>query len=251
MSLATLSQKRQELGQFLSPAPIASFMASLFSQQPRDVKLLDAGAGAGVLSATLVNRCCKANHKPHSITVTAYEVDGAMIPSLEQTYAECETACLTAGIEFSAEIFNSDFIEAVVPLIRGDFFTSQQTPFNAAILNPPYRKIQSGSAARLLFRSAGIETSNLYTGFLALASKLLTEDGELVAITPRSFCNGPYFKSFRRQFLSQMSLRRLHLLDSRSTAFRADDVLQENIIVHAVKSVSKPEHVIVSIRAFP
>ena len=69
----------------------------------------------------------------------------------------------------------------------------------------------------------------------------------MVAITPRSFCNGPYFKPFRAQFLSQMSLRRLHLLDSRSTAFRADAVLQENIIVHAVKSTLKPERVIVSI----
>jgi adenine-specific DNA-methyltransferase len=80
-----------------------------------------------------------------------------------------------------------------------------------------------------------------------LAAKLLAEGGEMVAITPRSFCNGPYFKPFRAQFLSQMSLRRLHLLDSRSTAFRADEVLQENIIVHAVKSALKPKRVVVSI----
>jgi adenine-specific DNA-methyltransferase len=25
--------------------------------------------------------------------------------------------------------------------------------------------------------------------------------GELVAITPRSFCNGPYFRAFRESFL--------------------------------------------------
>jgi len=35
------------------------------------------------------------------------------------------------------------------------------------------------------------ETSNLYTAFLAIAIKLLEPGGELVAITPRSFCNGP------------------------------------------------------------
>src|SRR5207244_3867717 len=108
------------------------------------------------------------------------------------------------------------------------------------------RTIQSESSARLSVRSVGIETSNLYTGFLALAAKLLSDNGELVAITPRSFCNGPYFKPFRLQFLSVMSLRRLHLLDSRSEAFCEDNVLQENVIVHAVKSTEKPSRVVVS-----
>lgn len=247
MSVATVSAKRHELGQFLTPEPTARFMASLFGIPPFDVQLLDAGAGAGALSAALVNRWCAGTHKPRSVVITAYEADLEMISRLEGTYAECEETCAEVGIEFRAEIHAGDFIEAVLPLIRGDLFAAPQAPFNAAILNPPYRKIQSDSGARLLLRSAGIETSNLYTGFLALAAKLLAEGGEMVAITPRSFCNGPYFKPFRAQFLAQMALRRLHLLDSRSTAFRTDDVLQENIIVHAVKSALKPKRVVVSI----
>jgi len=247
MSLIAASEKRQQLGQFLTSEPLATFMASLVQRTPRDLRLLDAGAGAGALSAALVRKFCRAKRRPQRIAVTAYELDAAMIPALEQTYAECEAECLRAGIEFRAEVANANFIEAVLPLIRGDLFAAQQKPFNAAILNPPYRKIQGDSAERLLLRSAGIETSNLYTGFLALAARLLADEGELVAITPRSFCNGPYFKAFREQFLSQMSLRRLHLLDSRSKAFREDAVLQENIIIHAVKSAVKPEKVSVSI----
>lgn len=227
-------------------------MASLFEHRPPDVKLLDAGAGAGILSAALVKRWCEKKYKPDSITVSAYELDGAMIPALEQCYAACETLCFSAGIEFKAEIFNTDFIEAASTLVRGDLFASASAPFNAAILNPPYRKIQSDSSARRLLRSAGIETSNLYTGFLALAAKLLCDDGELVAITPRSFCNGPYFRTFRQQFLGLMSLRRLHLFDSRSAAFRGDNVLQENIVVHAVRSPESHRRVIVSTsRAVP
>jgi adenine-specific DNA-methyltransferase len=239
-------EQRQALGQFLTPPGIANFMASLFERRPHELKLLDPGAGAGSLSAALVHQLCRASVRPHSIGVTAYEVDSRFIPALEQTYAGCESACLRAGISFSAEIFNGDFIESALHLFRADLFSVAKKPFNAAILNPPYRKIQSVSAARLLLRSAEIETSNLYTGFLALAARLLSDDGELVAITPRSFCNGPYFKSFRQQFLSEMSLRRLHLFDSRSSAFRDDDVLQENVILHAVKSAVKPERVVVS-----
>jgi adenine-specific DNA-methyltransferase len=245
MTSAALEQ-RQALGQFLTPPGIANFMASLFEHHPPEVKLLDPGAGTGALSSALVQQLCRASVRPHGIAVTAYEVDSRLIPALEKTYADCESACLHAGISFSAEIFNSDFIESALQLFRTDLFSVAQKPFNAAILNPPYRKIQSDSAARLLLRSAEIETSNLYTGFLALAARLLSDDGELVAITPRSFCNGPYFRSFRQQFLSEMSLRRLHLLDSRSAALRDDDVLQENVILHAVKSAVKPERVVVS-----
>jgi adenine-specific DNA-methyltransferase len=67
----------------------------------------------------------------------------------------------------------------------------------------------------------------------------------LVAITPRSFCNGRYFRPFRADFLSRMALRELHLFESRKAAFADDDVLQENVIVHAVKE-SQGQHVIVS-----
>src|SRR5208283_2362287 len=41
------ARRRQgELGQFLTPAPVADFMASLFDPFPNAVRLLDAGAGA-------------------------------------------------------------------------------------------------------------------------------------------------------------------------------------------------------------
>jgi adenine-specific DNA-methyltransferase len=81
---------------------------------------------------------------------------------------------------------------------------------------------------------------------LSLILRLLDENGELVAITPRSFCNGPYFRPFRADFLNQMSLRQVHVFESRSAAFNGDDVLQENVIVRAIKSPQKPERVVIS-----
>ena len=41
--------KQHELGQFLTPNPVAEFMASLFEIPRSEVYLLDAGAGAGAL----------------------------------------------------------------------------------------------------------------------------------------------------------------------------------------------------------
>jgi adenine-specific DNA-methyltransferase len=238
--------RRHELGQFLTPQPVADFMASLFESRWRELDLLDAGAGNGALSAALVKRLCSSRHKPKRISITAYELDEALIASLQATLQDCRERCEQAGIPFFATVHNEDFIAAAVPMVRGDLFAAHRPRFNAAIVNPPYRKIRSNSSSRLLLRSAGIETSNLYTGFAALITRLLAEQGELVAITPRSFCNGPYFKPFRTDFLETMSLRRLHVFESRSAAFGHDNVLQENIIVHAVKGAAKPEHVIIS-----
>jgi adenine-specific DNA-methyltransferase len=238
--------RQHELGQFLTPDPVADFMASLFRSRPPSISLLDAGAGDGALTAALVRRLCREHRKVREVSVTAYELDSAVIGRLRAALSACRSECEKAGIAFSATVHNTDFIEAVVPMIRNDLFAPQPPRFNTTILNPPYRKIRSDSTVRMLLRSAGIETSNLYTGFLALVVRLLSDEGEMVAITPRSFCNGPYFRPFREGFLARMSLRRLHVFESRSAAFNGDDVLQENIIVHAVKSEQKPEQVVIS-----
>ncbi len=238
--------KQHELGQFLTPSAVAEFMASLFETHRNDVHLIDAGAGEGALSSALVGRLCHEPRKTKRISVTAYEIDGAQIESLRARFEGCRRECDRAGLSFSATVLHEDFIAAAVPMVRNDLFGSQPLAFNLAIINPPYRKIRSDSSTRQLLRSAGIEASNLYAGFVALVTRLLVNGGELVAITPRSFCNGPYFKLFREDFLETMSLRRLHVFESRSAAFSRDAVLQENIIFHAVKDTTKPKRVIIS-----
>jgi adenine-specific DNA-methyltransferase len=245
-SLTSEVSKRRELGQVLTPESVADFMASLFRVNRQEVNLLDAGAGAGALSGALVKQLCSGRRKPKRISLTAYEIDLSLLPLLRATLAECQRECEAVGVLFSAVVFNEDFIEAAVSMLRRDLFATKPLHFNTAIVNPPYRKIRSDSMTRQLLRSAGIETSNLYTGFVALITRLLADDGELVGITPRSFCNGPYFKPFRTEFLQTLALQRLHVFESRTAAFKRDKVLQENVIFHAIKSKTKPDHVIIS-----
>ena len=135
------------------------------------------------------------------------------------------------GCQFNAEIIEHNFIVTAVDwLAPHPLLAATSMSFDCAILNPPYRKLNSQSDARRLLREAGIETSNLYTAFLWLVLKLLGKTGEFIAITPRSFCNGPYFRPFRKALLSEANISRVHVFESRKTAFREDDVLQENII---------------------
>ena len=228
---------RARLGQYLTPAPLADQMASYLACPQRDVHILDGGAGTGTLFASVVMRLCQRSSPPASIRLTAYEIDPLFAPYLAQSVALCADLCRSRAITFTADIRQADFLAETAALVGGDLWddTSPIPPVTCAILNPPYTKIHAQSVARTHMRRLGLETSNLYAGFVAAAIRLLTEGGELVALTPRSFCNGPYFRPFRDLLLSQMRLDRIHLFDSRTASFADDGVLQENILYHAIK----------------
>ena len=238
--------RQEELGQFLTAPPLADFMAGMFGPLPRTVRLLDAGAGAGSLTAAFVSRCCERRDGVCAIEATLYEFDEDIMDALAETMRECEHRCADAGIRFTFTIHSADFIQEMSARLAGDLFGTHPPAFDAAIANPPYRKISTDSAERRALRSVGVETSNLYTGFIALIQRLLVPGGQLVGITPRSFCNGPYFRPFREDFLGNLELRRLHVFESRQAAFRDDSVLQENIIFHAVKGAHQPEEMLIS-----
>lgn len=228
-------EQRSHMGQYFTPLAVASLMASLFGNFPPEIRLLDAGAGVGSLTAAFLDEVCRREGSPNNIAVTAYELDPVLIEYLDRTLNESQEMCQTRGIEFHAHIQEADFIQAGVDILRGQLFPVQPRSFNCAIMNPPYKKIRSDSKHRQLLREIGVETGNLYSAFLAVAIRLLEPDGQLVAITPRSFCNGPYFKPFREMFLQTMALRRIHIFEARDEAFQVDDVLQETIIFHAIK----------------
>ena len=130
------------------------------------------------------------------------------------------------NLALSVNVQHGDFIEhAVLKILR------RERPYTHAILNPPYKKIHSNSHHRMLLRDVGIETVNLYAAFIALSIAMLASGGQIVAIIPRSFCNGPYYKAFREFILRHTAVLHIHLFETRNKAFKADNVLQENIIL--------------------
>ncbi len=229
------SEHRSKMGQFFTPPSVARFMASFFGNSLQEIRLLDAGAGVGILTAAFVEEVCQRDAHPRIVSVIAYELEPLLVEYLHSMLVECQEVCQECEVEFVGKVLEEDFILSGVEMLRGGLFPVERYSFNRAILNPPYKKIRSDSRHRRLLSGIGIETSNLYSAFLAIAVDLLEPGGELVAITPRSFCNGPYFKSFRKLFLKAVTLRRIHIFESREEAFKGDDVLQENVIFHAVK----------------
>lgn len=226
------SERKSELGQVMTPPGIAQFMASLFSfKRTADVQILDAGAGQGALSRALIAEWGRKATRKSSLHLTAYEVDPGMLQQLRPALRECVQDQQRAGRTIDAVIQPVDFIEAVA----NPFEYPNPGVFTHSILNPPYKKINSHSMHRIWLRDLGIETVNLYSGFVAVALQLLGPGGQLVAIIPRSFCNGPYYRPFRKMLLKNAAIERIHLFESRTKAFQADGVLQENVIIKIVR----------------
>ena len=243
---ATSREERSQIGQFLTPSSIADFMASLFKSFAKEVRILDPGAGAGVLFAALVNNMLLQRKRPSSIEVVAYETDQAVLPLLRETMERCKTICAENKVQFTCAIKEEDFILAAISATEDSLFSKPSERFTHAILNPPYKKINGDSDTRTILYSAGLEVANLYAAFVWLSIRMLEPGGQIAAITPRSFCNGPYFKKFREAFLKMLRLRRIHVFASRNKAFSDDNVLQENIIYSAVRENIKPQKVVIS-----
>lgn len=221
MNIATSydRERKAQLGQFMTSPNVAEFMACLLTANKNEpAHILDAGAGLGALSCALID--VWGREKTDDISLTAFEVDESVLPDLHRN--------LTRRYADRFRVISEDYIEYSVS-------SCAKRDYTHAILNPPYKKISSQSRHRKLLREVGIETGNLYSAFVSLALRDLKPDGQLVAIIPRSFCNGPYFKPFRKFVFDNAAVTHIHLFGSRTDAFKNDGVLQENIIVRLVK----------------
>ena len=63
-------------------------------------------------------------------------------------------------------------------------------------------------------------------GYLHLRAR-----GQMAAIVPRSWANGPYFRLFRHHMLDNVAIEHIQTFASRSALFSEAKVLQENVIV--------------------
>ncbi len=238
-SLASRAQSRQEqkrLGQFMTPAPIARFIAERMVAGRhwvgRRVRLLDPAAGSGVLAAALVEAALAAPGRPSCIELLMCELDPAMLALLGACKTDLEALCASQGVGFECRIQEGDFLQC--GLARSGLPT-----VDAVIANPPYFKLAGHDERARAFGHAVHGQPNIYALFMASCASLLLEGGAFGFITPRSWTNGAYFRALRAHLFERLSLDGLHLFDSRESHFQADAVLQEALIAWATTGQSR------------
>jgi len=137
---ATSRTDRSEIGQFLTPVSIADFMSSLFEPRTKKVRILDPGAGAGVLFATCVKKLLSQKKLPASIEVVAYETDRAILSYLQGTMNQCAELCKDKKVPFTGIIREDDFISSAISETEESLFPHQSNDSPTLSLIHPTRK---------------------------------------------------------------------------------------------------------------
>jgi adenine-specific DNA-methyltransferase len=229
--------RRREAGQFFTPSIVARYMANAAGALHHQARVLDPGAGAGILSCAICESALL--QRLSGLTIVAYESDPVLHTLCNFTLSYARDFLQERGVKLFIELYRHDFIEAMAEqMTQASLWSSGlrlEHPFDLAILNPPYFKVNQKDTRARLVKNIAEGLTNMYTMFMSLAASSLRAGGRYVSITPRSFASGAYFSHFRRQFFNAITPELIHLFDSRRAAFEDAQVLQENIILAGVK----------------
>jgi adenine-specific DNA-methyltransferase len=203
--------RRYEIGQFFTPAPIATLMADAV-REVEPTTVLDPGVGGGILL-----RAVGEGPKRFGLDID-----------------EAAVGLAAASLEGAHEIAVGDFLD-------GKRWPLSEGAFDAIIANPPYVRHHNLPAqhkllarhytARLHSKVSSLSGSYVY--FFLEAILRLNEGGRLVFITPTEFLDVRYGRAVKEALLSHCRLDEVLVLEMDELAF--DGVLTTSAITVATK----------------
>ena len=86
-------EKNVRIGRFFTPKETAALMASFVTvPKTESLRILDPGAGTGILSAALVEAVCRRG-SAKEITIVCYENNALFVPTLEKNLGRLRQKC--------------------------------------------------------------------------------------------------------------------------------------------------------------
>lgn len=232
---ASAQKDKKHKGQFFTPLAISQFIGRLATPSEKDsVSVLDPGCGLAILSCALIEHLVE-DSKLETIALTLYETDKNVVPLTSLVLSYLQEWCKKQGIRMNYQLNESDFV-----LDKCEYLDSDDSIFGAMnvgerfdyiISNPPYFKLAKDDVHTRSCASIVDGQTNIYALFMAICTKLLENDGQMIFITPRSFASGRYFQSFRDFLFRHVHIDLIHLFNTRKDTFSKDEVLQELVIM--------------------
>lgn len=238
------TKHKKDNGQFFTPTEIARLMASYCDLTKTTIRILDPGCGTAILTCALIEHLVETRNDIKLIDLVAYETDPDLISFSQKTLTYLKKWLLEKGIKFQYLLHIHDFILDNAKALKENYNGEQ---FDLIISNPPYFKLAKNDEKTIAAKELVSGQPNIYSIFMGIAAKLLSENGELIFITPRSFASGNYFKAFRELFFNTVQIDKIHLFNSRKDTFNRDSVLQETVVIKAIREEINPnKNVLVS-----
>lgn len=238
------TKHKKDNGQFFTPTQIARLMAAYCDLTKTTIRILDPGCGTAILTCALIEHLVETRNDIELIDLVAYETDPDLISFSQKTLSFLKRWLLEKGIKFQYLLHIHDFILDNAKALKKGYNGER---FDLIISNPPYFKLAKDDEKTIAAKELVSGQPNIYSIFMGIAAKLLSENGELIFITPRSFASGNYFKAFRELFFNTVQIDKIHLFNSRKDTFNRDSVLQETVVIKAIREEINPnKNVLVS-----
>lgn len=241
----TSQEYRKERGQYFTPKLTSDFMVRQLQNltKKESIKILDPGAGTGIFESAVCDFLLTQKNRSR-IFFDLYEIDRNIIPLLKKNMKMCQEVMANNRFEITYKIHNNDFILSNAHFLNDlTYFNHDRDGYDFIISNPPYFKLKKESPQATKMSSIVKGQPNIYALFMALSAQLLKNGSQMTVITPRSYCSGAYFRVFRKWFFKYMKPVKIHIFESRKKIFKKYNVLQEMLILTAVKSFEAPEKI--------
>lgn len=209
--------KRQK-GQYFTIPNLACYAATKINthKKKKEVKILDAGAGTGILSAALITILVKES-RFEKFSLFCYENDKTIITPLEETIEALKKYAEANGKMLDSEIIQEDFL--------ADTSKEKLSKFDYVISNPPFFKIEKVEK----------NNTNIYSYFIKESISRLKENGEFLFILPISFVSGGSYKKEREKIISKIEIKSIDYFDSSVFGFDDSGRLNKYLIITGTK----------------
>lgn len=141
-------EEQKKIGQFTTPMPVAEYMAERLIDDAdvlnnQSVKLLDPGAGTGVLGLAVVEKLFL-KYPSCKIELVTYENEPIALRVLKSNLSLAKSWAAESGLNFSYEIRERNYILEEDGLLEDSVF-SFESNYDLVIANPPYKKLPKDS----------------------------------------------------------------------------------------------------------
>ena len=153
--------RRKKYGQFFTSKETAVFMASWFDEPKgkKEITLLDAGAGSGILSVAAIERA-QSFACLEKISVVCYETDENVLPLLRENL---QMTVHNSRIPVLFEIRTDNYIVSQRDEYNGTLLSADSASgYDWVIGNPPYLKIGKEAPEALAMPDVCHGAPNLY-----------------------------------------------------------------------------------------
>lgn len=204
----TVAAEGVRLGRYFTPKATAALLADgLPIPEREELRLLDAGAGTGILTAAAIEAICRAGHV-RRVIVDAYETDGRFTPVLADNLERIRRrARHDYGVRLEIHVIAEDFLADAHGLAE----PSECKRYDIVLLSPPTGVPAEGSSAEAFCRRVLPRGTDLALLFAEAAAARLADAGVMAAILPLSFADSIHAAPLRERLFARAPLIALTL----------------------------------------